>query len=53
MGHVAEFMYVEGFMGCGEGRGGRVAGAEVVGGGVCGGDGAVGGVEFLVVREDG
>ena len=32
---------------------GRVTGADVVGGGVCGCDGGIGGVEFLVVWEDG
>lgn len=40
-------------MGCGKDAGRRATGAGMVGGRVCGCDGGVGGVEFLVVWEDG
>ena len=53
MGHVAECVHVEGFVGCGERNGRGVTGAEVVGGGLCRCYGGVGGIEFLVVWEDG
>ena len=53
MGHVAEFEHVEGFVGGGEEDGRGVTGAGVVGGRVCGCYGAVGGIEFLVVWENG